>query len=162
MFLRTNSVSDTRLLAANVARLAREGDVVLLVGDLGAGKTAFAQGFGLGLGVAEAITSPTFTLVREYMARLRLHHIDVYRLNRMQEVLDLGLSELLDDGGVTLIEWGDAVRPALRADYLEVRLAFVVDDDHRDIEIVPVGPSWSARVGDLGRTLSYWTLDPGA
>jgi tRNA threonylcarbamoyladenosine biosynthesis protein TsaE len=142
---RTGSVDQTRALAGAVAGLARPGDLLLLAGDLGAGKTAFAQGFGAGLGVTEPITSPTFTLAQQYDGRLRMHHLDVYRLEQMAEVLDLGLAELLDDGGVVLIEWGDAILPALPTDYLEVRLTFGTDDDERRLALRRVGPSWGAR-----------------
>lgn len=152
----TPSADDTRNLAGVVARAAREGDIVLLVGEMGTGKTAFAQGFALGLGVAERVTSPTFTLVRDYEARLRMHHVDVYRLDHLQEVVDLGLAELLDDGGVTVIEWGDAVVPALPRDFLEVRLEFTDDPDRRTIILREVGPSWAPRFSDLAEKLSFW------
>ncbi|MGH9216286.1 MAG: tRNA (adenosine(37)-N6)-threonylcarbamoyltransferase complex ATPase subunit type 1 TsaE, partial [Acidimicrobiales bacterium] len=111
MVARTSSVEATQGLAAALASLAQPGDLVVLAGDLGAGKTAFVQGFGRGLGVGEPITSPTFTLVQEYMGRLPVHHVDVYRLGHLSEVVDLGLSELLDDEGIVLIEWGDAILP---------------------------------------------------
>lgn len=155
--VRTKSVDDTRALAGEVAGLARPGDVVVLAGDLGAGKTAFVQGFGRALGVQEPITSPTFTLVRSYEARLPLHHVDVYRLDRLQEFLDLGVPELLDQGGVTLVEWGDAVAPALPADFLECRLGFGEAEDERRIGLRPAGPSWSARQRQLAEVLVAWT-----
>jgi len=120
----TRTVDETRALAAALGERARPGDLVLLAGDLGAGKTAFAQGFGAGLGIIETITSPTFTLAQEYEGRLRMHHLDVYRLDQLGEVAGLGLAELLDDGSVVLIEWGDKILPALPSDYLEVRLTF--------------------------------------
>ena len=125
---RTASVLETRDLAAALAELARPSDLLVLVGDLGAGKTAFTQGFGRGLGIDEQITSPTFALVRSYTGRLDLYHLDVYRLEQVSEALDLGLSELLDDGSVTVIEWGDRIAPALPHDYLEVHLRFDVPD----------------------------------
>jgi len=125
---RTASVLETRDLAAALAELARPSDLLVLVGDLGAGKTAFTQGFGRGLGIDEQITSPTFALVRSYTGRLDLYHLDVYRLEQVSEALDLGLSELLDDGSVTVIEWGDTIAPALPHDYLEVHLRFDVPD----------------------------------
>jgi tRNA threonylcarbamoyladenosine biosynthesis protein TsaE len=141
----THSVDETRALAAALATLARPGDLLLLAGDLGAGKTAFAQGFGAGLGVTEPVTSPTFTLAQEYAGRLRLHHLDVYRLDQLAEVSELGLPELLDDGGVVLIEWGDVILPVLPSDFLEVRLTFGAGDDDRRIELRRVGPSWASR-----------------
>lgn len=125
--------------------MAEGGDVLVLVGDLGAGKTAFSKAYGKALGIDEPMTSPTFTLAREYEGRLKLHHLDVYRLEQMAEVLDLDLPDLLDSGGVVLIEWGDAILPMLPPDYLEVRFTFGEGDDDRTIELNPVGPRWAAR-----------------
>lgn len=157
IFARTTSAVETRDLAAALAELARPGDLLLLAGDLGAGKTAFTQGFGTALGVTDRITSPTFTLVNSYAGRLELNHLDVYRLEALGEVLDLGVPEMLDDGGVTVIEWGDAVAPALPADYLEIRFTFVdADDDERLLELVPVGTRWMARTRAVAAALSPW------
>jgi tRNA threonylcarbamoyladenosine biosynthesis protein TsaE len=153
----TKSVDDTKALAGALAELARPGDLLLLTGDLGAGKTAFAQGFGAALGVAEPITSPTFTLVSQYTGRLPLNHLDVYRLEQLAEVADLGLAEMLDDGGVTLVEWGEVIIPALQADYLEVRFEFGAADDDRRIELIAVGPRWSARSRAIATALQDWT-----
>lgn len=153
---RTTSVAATRELAGVVAGLARTGDLVLLVGDLGAGKTAFTQGFAAALGIEEAITSPTFTLVRSYKGRVKLHHLDVYRLENVQEAEDLGLGELMEDG-VTLIEWGDTIAPALPADYLELRFEYGEGDEDRDVHLRIVGPSWSARQRTLTGGLEPWS-----
>ena len=167
---RTASVDETRDLASALAELARPSDLLVLVGDLGAGKTAFTQGFGRGLGIDEQITSPTFALVRSYTGRLDLYHLDVYRLDQVAEALDLGLSELLDDGSVTVIEWGDTIAPVLPHDYLEVHLRFLPADqpsgdttaaDRREVELVPVGPRWSARVRALGAAISRWAPTDG-
>jgi tRNA threonylcarbamoyladenosine biosynthesis protein TsaE len=160
---RTDSAGSTQQLAHAIAALVRPGDLILLVGEMGAGKTAFAQGFAVGLGVADQVTSPTFTLVRHYEGRIPMHHVDVYRLDTMAEVADLGLGELLDGDGVTLIEWGDAIRAALPADHLEISLAFpeIVDIDDpgsfesRDIELHPFG-SWAARRRELGEAMEPW------
>jgi len=161
---RTVSVGETRDLAAALAALAQPGDLVLLAGDLGAGKTAFAQGFGAGLGVTEPITSPTFTLAQQYRGRLTMHHLDVYRLDQLGEVAELGLSELLDDEGVVLIEWGDAILPVLPNDYLEVRLGFDLgadgSDDERRIELRSVGPGWARRQVSLLHALAPWAEAP--
>jgi len=156
----TRSVDQTRELAAAIAELARPGDLILLVGDLGAGKTAFAQGFGAALGVTEPITSPTFTLARQYEGgRLELNHLDVYRLEQIEESFDLGLAELLDGPAVMLIEWGDTIVPALPADYLEVRLTYGDDDDARLIQLRAVGSRWATRARALRTGLDQWLID---
>jgi tRNA threonylcarbamoyladenosine biosynthesis protein TsaE len=152
----TSSAAQTRDLAAALAALARPGDLVLLTGDLGAGKTTFAQGFGRALGVSEPITSPTFTLHRRYHGRLRLEHLDVYRLEQLEEVADLDLPELLEGGGVTLIEWGDTILPALPGDRLEVRLTLADGDDDRVVDLRPSGDGWSARLDQLAAVLLPW------
>jgi tRNA threonylcarbamoyladenosine biosynthesis protein TsaE len=181
---RTTTVGETRDLAAALAALAQPGDLFVLAGDLGAGKTAFVQGFGAGLGVTEPITSPTFTLAQQYEGRLRVHHLDVYRLDQLGEVAELGLSELLDDGGVVLIEWGDAILPVLPNDYLEVRLTFgdgepeahdaapgaasqavaesVPDaaDDERLVVLRAVGPGWVHRQVSLLKAITPWAEAP--
>ena len=157
---RTTSPEQTHALAAAIASLVRAGDLLLLVGDLGAGKTAFCKGFGTTLGVEAAITSPTFTLANEYQGRLLMHHLDVYRIEQLDEVRDLALPELLDGDAVTLIEWGDTISPALPNDYLEVRLTFGEGDDDRVIDLRCVGPRWSARSGALRQTLETWMVDP--
>jgi tRNA threonylcarbamoyladenosine biosynthesis protein TsaE len=145
----TSSPEETGQLAARLAELATPGDVLVLIGDLGAGKTAFSKAYGKALGIDETMTSPTFTLAREYEGRLTLHHLDVYRLEQMAEVLDLDLPDLLDSGGVLLIEWGDVILPMLPPDYLEVRFSFGDGDDDRFIELRPVGARWSARKSAL-------------
>jgi tRNA threonylcarbamoyladenosine biosynthesis protein TsaE len=158
--LRTKSADDTRALAFELAALSRPGDLILLAGDLGAGKTAFAQGFGRALGIVEPITSPTFTLVRTYEdGRFPLVHVDVYRLDHLQELLDLGIMELLDGGGVTLIEWGDAVAVSFPPDFLEVALAFGEADDERVVAIRAAGTAWSARLGAIRRACERWTAE---
>lgn len=156
----TKSADDTRELAAALANIVRPGDLVLLAGELGAGKTAFVQGLGRALGVEEPITSPTFTLMRDYRARIPLVHVDVYRLDHLQEVLDLGISELIDDEAVALIEWGDLAEPVLPADFLEVRLAYVDggDDDERVIAFRLVGSSWAGRADALEGLIDAWAL----
>lgn len=152
----TTDVSGTTALGAALGGLARPGDILLLSGDLGTGKTALTKGFATGLGVVERVVSPTFTIARDYDGRLRLHHLDVYRLDHLQEAIDLGLAELTDDGGVTLIEWGEVVIPTLPPDYLEVRMAYGEDDDERRIELIPVGAGWAARTAELVRALAPW------
>lgn len=152
---RTTSVDATRQLGAAVAGLVRSGDLLLLVGDLGAGKTAFTQGFAAALGVEEQITSPTFTLVRTYPGTLPVNHLDVYRLEQASEAEDLGIGELLENG-VTVIEWGDTIAGALPPDYLELRFTLGDGDDDRAVSLRSVGPSWSARLRALAAALEPW------
>ena len=154
---RTKSVDDTRALAAELAPFARAGDLILLEGGLGTGKTAFVQGFARGLAVTDRVTSPTFVLVRSYAGRIPMIHLDVYRLDRLQELVDLGIAELLDEAGVTLIEWGDVVTPALPADFLEVRLDPGESEDERRLRMRAVGPSWPPRLRAVGDALARWT-----
>ncbi|MEA2686319.1 MAG: tRNA threonylcarbamoyladenosine biosynthesis protein TsaE [Actinomycetota bacterium] len=158
---RTTSVEGTRALAAEMAPLAKPGDLILLAGDLGAGKTAFVQGFANGLGVTEPVTSPAFVLARPYPGRLTLLHLDVYRLEHIQELHDLGISELLDDGGVTVIEWGDVVASALPADFLEVRMTPGDGDDERFLSMRWVGSAWPPRAAALRRAVSPWAVTAG-
>jgi len=157
----TRGPEGTRSLAAALAELMRPGDLVVLVGDLGTGKTVFTQGVGAGLGVDDQITSPTFALVQSYVGRVDLHHLDVYRLEQMNEALDLGLNELLDDDAVVVIEWGDAIAPVLPQDYLEIRIAYGAADDLRDVELVAVGSSWSARTRALDTVVERFAPEAG-
>lgn len=162
---RTRSVDETRELAAALCELVLPGDLLLLAGDLGAGKTAFTQGFGLALGVTDPITSPTFTLVNRYEGRLVLYHLDVYRLEQVNEVLDLDLPEMLDDRAVTIIEWGDAIAGAVPPEYLEVRFLYPEpddddSDDDRGLHLRPVGPRWTARSRTLAAALERWVARP--
>jgi tRNA threonylcarbamoyladenosine biosynthesis protein TsaE len=168
--LATTSVQQTQALAAALSALAEAGDLIVLSGEMGAGKTAFTQGFARGLGITEAVTSPTFTIVREHTGgRLNLHHLDVYRLDHLREVGDLGLAEMLEEDAVMLVEWGDVVLPALGDDRLEVALSLVdatVDapaddatDDHRRLEIRARGGRWQARHRALTETLAEWTSE---
>jgi tRNA threonylcarbamoyladenosine biosynthesis protein TsaE len=160
--VRTDSAASTSALAAAIAELLQPSDLVVLSGDLGAGKTTFTQGVGRGLGITERITSPTFTIIRSYDGRLRLHHLDVYRLEQLEEVTDLGLSELLDDSSVTLIEWGDRILPGLGQDHLEVRIRLGDADDDRVVELSCPGPRWGARLRALQTAVAAWSeeVDP--
>jgi tRNA threonylcarbamoyladenosine biosynthesis protein TsaE len=158
----TRAPAETFALAERVGRLLRAGDVVVLSGDLGAGKTLFAKGFGHALGVTDTVVSPTFTVVREYVCGStddpsgaatrpsRMVHVDVYRLDHVQELHDVGWDDYLDGESVAVVEWGDRVRALLPLDRLDVHLAM---DDHGDdaaadrrvVTLAPFGASWAAR-----------------
>jgi tRNA threonylcarbamoyladenosine biosynthesis protein TsaE len=145
----TRSTDETLALAGTVGELLRAGDVVSLVGDLGAGKTVFARGVARALGVTEPVVSPSFTIVREYEGRMPLVHVDVYRIDTVQELYDLGFEELVRDDGVTLVEWGDMIDGLLPGDRLDVRLTPGATDDERVVEIEGQGRSWRARAAEL-------------
>lgn len=154
--IRTHSAEETCAVGAALGALAQPGDVLLLSGDLGAGKTTFTKAFGAALGVTESITSPTFTLAREYHGRLLMHHLDVYRLERLGEVADLALAELTEGGGVVVIEWGELIASTLVPDYLSMTLEFGEGDDDRSIGLRCVGPRWANRTETLRRELKDW------
>lgn len=160
---RTTSVVETWALAAEVAGLLQARDVLVLAGDLGSGKTAFAQGLARGLGVTEQVTSPTFVLARCYDGRLPMAHLDVYRLDRLTELVDIGIAEMVDGDGITVVEWGDVVIPALPPDFLEVRLEAADLDlaDGRTLTLRAVGPSWPGRLEALRRVVSPWAMESG-
>lgn len=103
----SDGVARTRALGEQLGALVAPGDIVLLHGDLGAGKTAFTQGLGRGLGVTDVINSPTFTILKEYMGRIPLYHFDLYRIEQPSELLSLGFDEYFSDAGVCVVEWAE-------------------------------------------------------
>ena len=158
MKLRSPGVIETRAIGERLGSLMVPGDVVVLSGDLGSGKTALAQGIGRGLGVDEAVVSPSFVIVREYAGRIPMVHVDVYRLDHVQELHDLGFEEVVDDTRVTVIEWGDRVAPLLPDSRLEVWLRVGSTPDEREIECAPRGRGWSGREGALEAALLPWAV----
>ncbi|MDZ4825434.1 MAG: tRNA (adenosine(37)-N6)-threonylcarbamoyltransferase complex ATPase subunit type 1 TsaE [Actinomycetota bacterium] len=153
MKFRTQSAAQTRALAELLAEVLEPGDVVLLGGDLGSGKTTFAQGLAAGLGVDEPVTSPTYTIVQEYEGRLPIAHVDVYRLDRVQEIYDLGFEDFFDGERVTLVEWGDVVARAFPVDHLVVQIVATAVGDERDIVFEFQG-RWQARRGRVEELLA--------
>jgi tRNA threonylcarbamoyladenosine biosynthesis protein TsaE len=165
--LRTQTADDTRNVGEALAALLRPRDTVILTGDLGAGKTTLVQGVGRGLGVEEHVASPTFTLIREYGGRLPVAHVDVYRLERVQDVVDLGLDEVGPDDRVLLVEWGDAIEDRLGAEILRIELtAPEPEAETRHVLVQPRGRSWSERGEALEHALRPWAVEarsrPGA
>lgn len=141
--VRCPTETDTRALAGRLAALLRPGDVVLLAGGLGSGKTLFTGGLAAGLGVEEQVVSPSFVLVRQYYSGfMPVIHVDVYRLGTLNEFDDLDVFEMAREG-VLVIEWGDAVEPALPEDHLRIDFA-VEDGQTRVLGLVPSG-SWAGR-----------------
>jgi tRNA threonylcarbamoyladenosine biosynthesis protein TsaE len=162
--IETETADRTRDVGRVIAGLLQPRDTVVLTGDLGAGKTTLVQGIGRGLGVKDHVASPTFTLVREYAGRLDVAHVDVYRLERVQDVVDLALDELGSPERVLLIEWGDAVQDLLPDDRLRVQLTTDrADAETRRIVISAQGRSWVARWERLeGAFEPFRAIDPDA
>lgn len=168
--VRTEDPDETRRLAAALAGESRPGDLVLLVGGLGAGKTVFAQGFASGLGVAGPVTSPTFTLVRQYPCTRpgpvrQLVHADLYRLDHLAEVADLALPELIEGQAVALVEWGDAGAPVLGESALEVALtpdergtSSDGDAEPRSVVLSARGPGWADRADAIAAVLEPFAV----
>lgn len=165
----SRSAEETRILGASLAPVLLPGDVLSLNGDLGAGKTCFVQGLAGALEVDGRVTSPTFTLVHEYNGRYPIVHLDVYRLNYFQEVLDLGFEELLDPGAILVVEWGEAVAPLLPNRYLEIELRRSDDyetaasddedlDEFRAVAFRARGPGWERKL-DTMRVTAEALLD---
>jgi len=156
--LATENADETREIGATLAGILQPGDVVSLTGEPGAGKTSFVQGVGRGLGVTQQVVSPTFNLVREYDgSALRLYHLDVYRLTRIQDVIDLGFEEMVDSGGVTFIEWGDAIEGLLDGNYLQIEFTVPqIESDSRAIDVVCAGASWAERMDALRARTGKW------
>ena len=143
------TADDTRALGRALAEILRAGDLVVLTGPLGAGKTVLAQGLGAGLGVTGPVVSPTFVIARVHRGgRLPLVHVDAYRLGSVVEVDDLDLDASLADS-VTVVEWGGGLVEQLTDAYLEIRLSREDEGDLRVAEFHPVGGDWAERVTDL-------------
>lgn len=145
----STSVEQTQEYAERMARRAEAGDVILLVGDLGAGKTHFTQGFARGLDLADVPTSPTFNLVCEYRGgRLPLYHFDLYRLENADELDDIDYYGITEGDGVSLVEWGDKFDEAAPDDYVLLDFA-VRPDGTRAIGVTATGPRAQALVAAL-------------
>lgn len=135
--IRLNNETDTRALGHRIAEAAEPGDVVALIGDLGTGKTALTKYIAEGLGIKGDISSPTFTIVKEYRSgRLPLYHFDVYRLGSGDELIDIGAEEMLDGDGLCVIEWADIVADVLPEDALAIRLDYGENEGERIAEIL--------------------------
>jgi len=133
---RSHSEEETIALGEELARGLARGAVVLLIGQLGAGKTTLAKGIVKGLGAAEPeeVTSPSFTLIHEYGRRPKVYHVDLYRLEEPRELASLGLEELLDQGAVVLVEWGERFPWFWPAEHLEIELR-TVEGEEREIRV---------------------------
>jgi len=141
----TLTSAETGALAARLAAFLLPGDVINLSGDLGAGKTRFVQGLAAGLGIKEHVTSPTFAIIKEYKGGvIPLYHFDVYRLDRLAELSDLGYEDYFFGDGATVVEWGDKFKDILPASALTLELTRPDDSDKRDLNFVFKDIRWQA------------------
>jgi len=148
--VRSTDAASTRALGARLAALARPGDLVCLAGQLGAGKTQLAKGFGIGLGVEDPVTSPTFVLMSEYAGRLPLFHVDLYRLDGAADALAGGLLDERQAAGVTLVEWPERLGPALPAERLDVTIEGE-GDEPRTIRLRATGEDYARYLAGIDR-----------
>jgi tRNA threonylcarbamoyladenosine biosynthesis protein TsaE len=146
------TAGDTHALGRALAGVLRAGDLVVLTGPLGAGKTALTQGVGAGLGVRGDVTSPTFVIARVHPpgrpGGVPLVHADAYRLGGIAEIDDLDLDADLADS-VTVVEWGEGLAERLSDSYLEIRITRRDDSEQRVAELIPHGGDWPARLAEL-------------
>ncbi len=131
----TKSEQETILLGKEFAKVLKPGDVVALYGELGSGKTRFVQGVCQGLDVKETVNSPTFIIMNKYEGRLVVYHFDFYRVNSIEEIIDLGFNEFVYDDAVSLIEWANFALEILPKDRYDVFLEFGFEENEREIEI---------------------------
>lgn len=139
----SRSPEETQHLGKKLGELAQAGDIFLLVGTLGAGKTCLTQGIAWGLGIEGYASSPSFVVVKEYQGRLPLYHVDLYRLDRMEEVLDLGLDDYFYGNGVCVVEWAEKGLAALPPEHLLIKLSFLSPTERR-LEFEPKGERYVA------------------
>lgn len=144
------TAADTHAFGVELAEVLCPGDLVVLSGPLGAGKTALTQGIGAGLGVSGRVVSPTFVIARVHRGgRVPLVHVDAYRLSSLDEVDDMDLDVSVEDS-VTVVEWGAGLVERLSDAHLDVRIDRRPDGDVRELSLHPVGGDWAARIAALG------------
>jgi tRNA threonylcarbamoyladenosine biosynthesis protein TsaE len=152
----SRSPEQTQRLGMRLGELAQPGDVLLLTGNLGSGKTCLTQGIAWGLGVKEYASSPSFVIIREYHGRLTLYHIDFYRLDRIEEIADLGLDEYLYGKGICVVEWAEKGIAVLPKEHLLISLIYVSDTE-RSISLEPRGHRYTELLKSLDLDLKTWS-----
>ena len=148
MNINTHSPEKTQELGKRIGEIALSGDVFLLSGNLGAGKTCFTQGLAWGLGIEGYAMSPTFVIVRELYGRLPLYHIDLYRLDRIEETTDLGLDDYIYGQGVCVIEWAEKALNILPEEHLQIEISYI-DATERCLQMKPRGRRYERIVEQL-------------
>jgi tRNA threonylcarbamoyladenosine biosynthesis protein TsaE len=148
------SVAETLKLAEKLAAKLKGGEIISLVGDLGAGKTHFVKGLACGLGIKGEITSPTFTLLHLYAGKIPLAHFDVYRLTIPEDFEELGYEDYFAGPGVVVIEWGDLISPYLPAEYLRIKIEYQAEQG-RLLTFYPYGEKWEILIKELAKDVGF-------
>ncbi len=143
MIIKTAAADETFALGARLAKLLAPGDVICLAGDLGTGKTVLVQGIAAGLGIDEAVTSPTFTVLNVYEGVIPLYHFDLYRLDKPAELEDVGFYDYIGGGGVTVVEWPDKFIFALPGERLWISLLSGEQPTERILEFIGTGQRYT-------------------
>ncbi|MFY9285605.1 MAG: tRNA (adenosine(37)-N6)-threonylcarbamoyltransferase complex ATPase subunit type 1 TsaE [Tissierellaceae bacterium] len=149
MEIRINGLKETEDFGIKLGKLLEPGDIVCLNGELGAGKTTMTKSIGIGLGVEEYITSPTFTLINQYRGRMPVYHFDVYRLENVEELYDLGFDEYFFGNGVCIIEWAEKIEKMLPEDRLVIDIKNGKNIDERTLHISGHGPRYEELIKEL-------------
>lgn len=144
-----NNLEETEEFGIKLGKILKKGDIVCLIGDLGAGKTTLTKSIGLGLGVKEYITSPTFTLINQYKGRVPVYHFDVYRLENPDELYDLGFDEYFYGNGVCIIEWADKIEKLLPKDRIVLDIKRGKNVNERVISITAHGSRYKELIKEL-------------
>lgn len=144
----SHSPEDTQSIGRILGELAAPGDVYLLVGDLGAGKTCLTQGILWGLGTDEFARSPTFVLVSQYQGRMTMYHMDLYRLDSFDEILDLGLDEFLFGDGISVVEWAEKALGAFPENHMLIQIQYI-DEDTRRLTLNAFGQRYSEILSEV-------------
>jgi tRNA threonylcarbamoyladenosine biosynthesis protein TsaE len=145
----SKSAEQTFMIGEALGRLLKQGDIICLTGDLGAGKTAFTKGIGKGLEIKEFITSPTYTIINEYEGTLPLYHFDVYRLEGVEEMLELGYEEYFYGDGAVVVEWADIVKDIIPQERLWITIVKGREEDVREIIFDASGDRYQNIVKEL-------------
>lgn len=139
---------ETANLARKLGKLVEPGDIICLIGDLGAGKTTFTKAFALGLEVDDYVTSPTFTIIQEYEGRIPLYHFDVYRIEDLREMEDIGYEEYFYGDGVCVIEWAQIIKDLLPKNYLQIEIKHM-DIEKREICLTATNKYYEKKIEEL-------------
>lgn len=154
----TRSPEETQAFGKRCGELSKPGDILLLTGELGAGKTCLTQGIAFGLGIKEYALSPTFVIMRQLKGRLPLYHIDLYRLDRLEETADLGLDDYFFSDGISVVEWAEKALSLMPSEHLLIQIEYL-DSSGRLLRLKPEGKRYQALVRELGKDFNFESGD---